>query len=778
MKSKIQQEYGVMIPVYHHQSSTHLPIKINKEDIVVDLSLIKNAAKAFHQEVENLQEEERHCKELEGRGYRDTPAVISQKRNQLQKTAASTKTQYSDIITSTNDYVIISGVPGCGKTTLSETLAYKWAREGIWNDGEVKFHLVFVLRFRNIFKKFKNDQTVTANKILSHYYPDHFEQISDWKNTKTLLILDGFDEFPNRYDLLKNEYSNLVQAVFDLLDPHNDQLPFARIVTSRPASCDVLFRLLREHPFVPRLFEIIGFSFASIELYVTQFFISKENQSAIPLSSTSESENSPVIVNELMERIKENEILRSMMTIPFYCHAVCCLLDGEITFDALPMTYTGLFCNLLTLFIRDHGLRNTKLSFTEVLEDPETKLIISTLSHFAFHMEMQGKLIFSESDFNELFKGLSNTSYSFDDIVEKTGMILKIDGDHMTEPMYQLFHYSFHEFLVALHAFHIASVKDIKNYYIISMVSGLIGGTIKNSKLAGNIVRYANMLKSQSTYELNTLISQNSTEWESADLLDVLYEYQNDVLIYKPIEVRCSYYRNRELHFQYFRGNKNIVIDSIRCIMANKKLIIDEDLIILNSISKSISLLLFKPETFQHIAELIERRSIVHDTSPRTIGKKLWFNRLVLSRVKFETSMLKYSSNVEIVVNSIHQIADIDFDQMKELNHDVHMIYHIDRRVISIENPELISDILFPKIVNSLEKAGKSLATVTLAMLSASKDNNKHLKQPLTFYGMFSKNKRLCKIKNLKFASSFIGCRLTVSSSGCVTAFPETLFVE
>ena len=392
MKSKIQQEYGFMIAAYHHQSSTHLPKKINKENIVVDLSLIKDATKVFYQEVENLQKEEQFCKALEAKVYRITPAVISKKRNQLQATAASFKTQYSDIITSRNDYVIISGVPGCGKTTLSETLAYKWARGDIWTDGSVRFQFVFVLKFRNIFKKFKNDQTVTANKILLHYYPDHFEQISDLKNTKILLILDGFDEFPNRYDLLKDEYSNLVQAVYDLLDPHNDQLPFAKIVTSRPASCEILFRMLKERSFVPRLFEIYGFSYSTIAKYVRQFFISKQTQPSVssPSLSLSDARSIPLKVDELIEKNKENEMLRSLMGTRIYPIVCSYLSFRKIDFDDTPMTYYSMFLNLLTLFIRNE---NTKLSFTEFLKKPETIQLASTLSKFAFELYMALKKV-------------------------------------------------------------------------------------------------------------------------------------------------------------------------------------------------------------------------------------------------------------------------------------------------------------------------------------------------------------------------------------------------
>ena len=94
-------------------------------------------------------------------------------------------------------------------------------------------------------------------------------------NKNALLILDGFDEYFNNKDLLQSEaeFSSYTQALYELLNPHNEKLPFTRLVTSRPASCSTLFKLLEAEQCTKlRLFELTGFNMTNIKKYVIHYF--------------------------------------------------------------------------------------------------------------------------------------------------------------------------------------------------------------------------------------------------------------------------------------------------------------------------------------------------------------------------------------------------------------------------------------------------------------------------------------------------------------------------
>ena len=57
-----------------------------------------------------------------------------------------------DVIKEEDKYVVMNGIPGVGKTTLINSLLYKWSCGEIWNgeNGNPKFDFVFVLYCREL----------------------------------------------------------------------------------------------------------------------------------------------------------------------------------------------------------------------------------------------------------------------------------------------------------------------------------------------------------------------------------------------------------------------------------------------------------------------------------------------------------------------------------------------------------------------------------------------------------------------------------------------------
>ena len=103
----------------------------------------------------------------------------------------------------TLDYIIINGVPGVGKTTLSESLVYMWSCDDLWSIEceQPYFQLVLILYFRQL-NRFKNDLNVTPEKILSYYYPGIFKERMKEMKASVLLILEGFDEFSQKNEAI------------------------------------------------------------------------------------------------------------------------------------------------------------------------------------------------------------------------------------------------------------------------------------------------------------------------------------------------------------------------------------------------------------------------------------------------------------------------------------------------------------------------------------------------------------------------------------------------
>lgn len=543
LKESSQKRYSNIFVTFEY-SPSDLPKQNRREDMAVGLSLIKNATKAFSQEADRSALD---GPSLESQGTMLRKKIPEKMRDELIELSFQ-ETDYNDIVTSPNDYVIISGAPGCGKSTLCETLAYKWSCGEMWAVNP-QFEFVFVLKFRDL-NRFKDDKNITAQKILSHSYPEQFNKISTMQSaSNALLILDGFDECSNKFELLKDDdkFTRYTHALFDLLDPRNKFLPSARIVTCRPASREILIRLLVSKDFRPTCtFEIVGFNITNLEKYIRQY---SHHASLDRSNQNQKEEEKKEKLEEFITRVKRTPILQSMMTIPFYCNGVCCLmLESEIAVDSIPMTYTGLFSTLLTFFLRNHGFRNTKMKLKHVLEKKKFKKMILLLSRFAFSMEQEGKIVFSTNDFPKSdVRKLRNA----EQLIIRSGLIMKVDRED--EVSYQFLHYFFHEFLVALHVYHhgMNTAKSCYSGYILSMLGGLIGGAVDSSKSNRFVRKYALKFKPEKSISIEQILKQSPTEYYISSSLSIVFEFQNYLHLKSSTAIVINSFNIDQRHSEY-----------------------------------------------------------------------------------------------------------------------------------------------------------------------------------------------------------------------------------
>jgi len=431
LKDRTRRDYQMVnIEYYPKLLSLSINTPINRQDIVVELSVVTNLSSFFR--------------------VAETGEDIAKIRKKL-KDDASKQLDYENLVSSDDDCVVITGVPGSGKTTLMETLLHQWASNELWKD---KFDFIFVIHLRKLVR-FKNDHDITSQEILSYFYPNvNFDILRKAKDSKSLLILDGFDELHVKRNLTQPEekFASYERAIYDLLDFRNKNFPFRRLITSRPGSCDILFETNLLKDTHHRVIEVTGFSETSIHAYINKHF-----------------QYDPCRVTEIMNQLKHQQFLYDMMTNPFYCWGICYLISNDVPLEEFGQTYTSLYSNLLVVFILKHGLGKECRKICDVVNNPKFKDICIGISELAYQLEISGKINFTEDD---LPGGIDVQV-----LIADSGMIIEIEESHGFSKSYQFLHYTLHEFLVAINLF-IKGEKGLRSKQVNLMLAGLYGASV------------------------------------------------------------------------------------------------------------------------------------------------------------------------------------------------------------------------------------------------------------------------------------------------------------
>ena len=400
-------------------------------------------------------------------------------------------TNYKDIFTKLPECVVLVGNEGSGKSTLVHNILYNWGSGTLWGTKDsknVSFDFVFVLHFRQLVR-FENRPGITAEEILQHFYPNlPLDVLVLLKSEiKCLLILDGFDQFSAIHEFKKTseEQSFYVKAVFNLLNPRNEELPFTRLITTHQrglrylANVSIIPTQQKNDKISLKIIELSGFTFQTVNIYYSQYF--KDDP---PLK-------------ELEDDIKNNKILYDMMTIPPICQGICELIDnGVMTDDKLPKTYTSLFTLLLVGRIWRRQFKSAS-SINGVLIKPVFKATCQNLASAAFHLEFQNKVTFHLED-------LPNES-NIHSLLE-SGFIIKLNdnSDQPNSYCYQFLHRIFHEFFIALHIFIHGFSKESKrviNKSILATLGGFCGAIVANTCADSNVQKFCKLFNSKLTME-------------------------------------------------------------------------------------------------------------------------------------------------------------------------------------------------------------------------------------------------------------------------------------
>ena len=380
---------------------------------------------------------------------------------------------------------LLSGRPGCGKTTLTNILSREWANGRLFPS-----RLLFVISLC----RFKSQESNTLTTVIQQSSPAlaqcdlreliAFVQLDNGKNV--VFIFDGLDEYAaqNRDD----------DIVFKLIKGR--LLPNAIvIVTSRPAACTEL----RED--ATREIEVLGFFQEQIKDYMkSQLF--KDSK-----------------VQELIDHLEEHPNLMYMCYLPLHCVMFAYLLDGN---NVLPKTETKFYehytISTLLRFIRKRTGRVISLSYYDQLSDDD-KSLFRKVCELAFDgaFAIEPKHVFTRDEMLESVFGQDSDQTGND---ESTLGLIVIDRSFMKNGFvetYTFLHRTHQEYLAAVHIAQLSEedrqkiVKDHGGKKHLSIVWRFLCGMLDYSEPTSTAMRTLETLMT----EQKDLLSKIQYAYES-----------------------------------------------------------------------------------------------------------------------------------------------------------------------------------------------------------------------------------------------------------------------
>ncbi|KAM3919064.1 NACHT, LRR and PYD domains-containing protein 12-like [Leptodactylus fuscus] len=267
--------------------------------------------------------------------------------------------------------VMVSGVPGVGKTTLMQKFVYDWVKGDLYQ----RFSFVFFFKFREL-NRLKDK--VSLETMILHQYPYLEEQLENilQEPEKLLFIFDGLDESNHTMDFTSRDLCSHPKQL-----EHCGQIVVSLVRKSLLTGCSVLVtsrptRLASVNYVFDRIVEIIGFPPEERKIYFENFF------------------SNPELSEKAFTYVKQNATLYTFCYLPSYCWIICTVLsrsfqttssDQQVTL--LPRTVTQLFAIFIANILSNHSLKKSN-----------AQKILQSIGWMAEHGVMNHRVIFDERD--------------------------------------------------------------------------------------------------------------------------------------------------------------------------------------------------------------------------------------------------------------------------------------------------------------------------------------------------------------------------------------------
>ena len=211
--------------------------------------------------------------------------------------------------------VLIEGMPGMGKTTYCNKVAYDWAMN-TKNEGDCfpEFEMVLLLKCRDVeigadLWEAIDDQLL-PREIQRKEREKFFEFIRQ-NQSKVLLILDGLDELPSS---TLPDFTGIIQG---------KMLPLCHLVVTARHEAGTPIRM-----YCDTLLEIEGFTYQDSKEFIHKYFAGKED-----------------LAEKLLDKIQNEKRLKEITANPFITALLCLLCEDFL--GILPESGTQLYLEIV-----------------------------------------------------------------------------------------------------------------------------------------------------------------------------------------------------------------------------------------------------------------------------------------------------------------------------------------------------------------------------------------------------------------------------------------------
>ncbi|XP_077321198.1 NACHT, LRR and PYD domains-containing protein 3-like isoform X2 [Lithobates pipiens] len=407
--------------------------------------------------------------------------------------------------------VMVSGVPGIGKTTLMQKFVYDW----VTGKHYQRFAFLFFFRFRDL----NRHRSVSLEEMILHQYPHLESQIGDILQDpeRLLFIFDGLDESIHQMDFRSSKLSNPKQR------SHFHEIVVSLVRQSLLKSCSVLItsrptRLASVDTGVfQRIAEIMGFLHGDRLTFFNNFFGNEE------------------LSEKAFHYVQENDMLYTFCYLPSYCWIICTVLSmcfrsqptiTDQLMTSLPKTVTQLFVTFVSNILANHSQNK--------YGGPTTRELLTSIGWMAEHGVMNHTIVFDELHLESF--GVINDNHVFSSFMMESGQPPDVDHTFL--------HLTLQEFFAALvhlinynpvrlqETLHEAeSYKDGRAEIFLRFLCGL-----SDSSTRSMLTSHVGELSTLAARRVITWIQKKFTDqrYNKRELLNVfyyLYESRNTALV-------------------------------------------------------------------------------------------------------------------------------------------------------------------------------------------------------------------------------------------------------